>query len=99
VDALLTPARLAEAGVFAAPAVERLMQKCRRNESVGVTESDEMALVGVLSTMLLHEQMVARPALAAAARPNKVVVGSTVVSLDRAPRGGAHETEGATASA
>jgi asparagine synthase (glutamine-hydrolysing) len=96
--ALVQPDRLAEAGVFSPPAVARLMEKCRRNEHVGVTESDEMALVGVLSVMLLHEQMIARPRLAAPARPQRVVVGSTVV----VPTDGhlaTEEIEGAAASA
>ena len=75
---LLEPARLAEAGIFSPPAIQRLLQKCQRNEAVGVTESDEMALVGVLSVMLLHEHMVARPSLAAPVKPNRLVVGARV---------------------
>jgi len=98
VEALVQPTRLAEAGVFSPPAVGRLMEKCRRNESVGVTESDEMALVGVLSVMLLHEQMVAHPRLAATARPHRLVIGSTIVAPMHGPAN-AEELEGATASA
>ena len=79
VDELLEPARLAEGGVFSPPAIQRLAQKCRRNEAVGVTESDEMALVGVLSVMLLHEQMVARPSLASPVQPTRLVVGASVL--------------------
>ncbi len=39
-----------------------------------------MAFVGVLSTMLLHEQLVVRPNLAPLASPTRVVVGARVVS-------------------
>jgi hypothetical protein len=46
---------------------------------VGVSETDEMALVGSISVMLLHEHLVARPVLAAPARPTKVVQGSVAV--------------------
>jgi len=97
VAALLQPDRLAEAGIFAAPAVERLMQKCRRNESVGVTESDEMALIGVLSVMLLHEQMVRRPSPAVPAEPQRVVIGSAVLTGARPTERHAQEVEGAAA--
>jgi len=76
---LVSHERLHDAGVFAPVMVDRLMQKCRRNEATGVSESDEMALVGVLSVMLLHEHLVARPELAASARPNRIVNGSRVV--------------------
>jgi hypothetical protein len=48
----------------------------------GVSEMDEMALVGVLSTMLLRAQLVARAGSAAPVVPGRVVVGSTVESGD-----------------
>jgi hypothetical protein len=37
-----------------------------------------MGLVGTISVMLLHERLVARPALAEPAEPTRVVVGDTV---------------------
>jgi len=80
VDALLDEARLREAGVFSPGAVSQLVQKCRRNADGFVSESDEMALVGVLSVMLLDELFVRRPVVAAPAEPNKVVVGSAVLT-------------------
>ena len=76
---LLAPDRLHEAGIFAPSMVDRLLQKCRRNVSTGVSESDEMVLVGALSVMLLHEHFIARPTLASRARPNRIVIGSAVV--------------------
>ena len=40
-----------------------------------MSETDEMALVGIVSTMLLHEGLVANPARAAPAEASKVVDG------------------------
>ncbi len=74
VEELLAPAAIEDAGIFSSSAVERLVAKCRR-DSVNISETDEMALVGVLSTMLLHLNMVARPMLAPPAQPTKVVEG------------------------
>ena len=80
VGELLESSRLREAGIFAPSAVEQLVQKCRRNANGFVSESDEMALVGVLSVMLLDELFVRRPALAAPAQPTRVVIGATTVA-------------------
>jgi len=80
VSDLLETGRLRETGIFASGAVEQLVQKCRRNADGFVSESDEMALVGVLSVMLLDELFVRRPALAAPAQPTKVVIGATTVT-------------------
>ncbi len=52
-----------------------LRAKCHRNLERGVSEVEEMALVAVLSTMLLHRCFVDKPQLAAPARPTKVVQG------------------------
>ena len=95
---MLEPRRLGAAGIFDVTGVERLLNKCRRNEALGVTETEEMALVGVLSVMLLHEQFIARPNLAVPARPNRVVIGSTVVSSTRSADR-TEEAEGAAAVA
>jgi asparagine synthase (glutamine-hydrolysing) len=53
---------LAAAGVFDPRAVERLWRKCQATGgSEQFSNADNMALVGVLSTGLLHEQLVRRP--------------------------------------
>lgn len=78
VQELLSPGRVEASGLFAASAVQRLVAKCQRYLDVGVGEGDEMALVGVLSTMLLDEQLVARPSLAEPAVPGRTVVGSAL---------------------
>lgn len=75
---LLSPERIGEAGMFAPEAVSRLLQKAQSHPGA-LGETDEMAFVGVLSTMLLHEQLVARPTLAPLAVPTRVVVGAEVV--------------------
>ena len=80
VNELLSESRLREAGVFAPAAVAHLTQKCRRNVDTFVSESDEMALVGVLSVMLLDETFVQRPVLATPAQPTKIVIGATHVT-------------------
>lgn len=86
--ALLDPARIAAAGVFAAPAVERLVAKCRGALERGVSETDEMALVAVLSTMLLHEQLIARSPAPGRVEPVREVSGAEVVA---GARGGSEE--------
>jgi asparagine synthase (glutamine-hydrolysing) len=95
VDEMLAPDRLRETGIFAPSAVEQLVLKCRRNVSGFVSESDEMALVGVLSVMLLDEMFVRRPRRAAAAVPTRVVIGATVVAPGYPElEGGKREPEG-----
>jgi asparagine synthase (glutamine-hydrolysing) len=53
---LLSPARLASAGYFDPTATGKLFEKCRRGDAVGF--ADNMAFVGILSTMLLDEQFI-----------------------------------------
>ncbi len=50
---LLSEARVSDAGYFDPMSVRRLFEKCRRGEAIGF--SDNMAFVGILSTMLLDE--------------------------------------------
>jgi asparagine synthase (glutamine-hydrolysing) len=55
----LAPRSVEQAGVFDAQAVARLWGKCRTQAANGqFSNADNMALVGVLSTQLLHEQFV-----------------------------------------
>jgi asparagine synthase (glutamine-hydrolysing) len=56
---LLDERSLASAGVFDPKAAASLWKKCRERRADGqFSNSDNMALVGVLSTQLLHSQMV-----------------------------------------
>ena len=63
---LLSPAPLQRAGLFKAGAVNQLVRKIEAGRSLG--ETDDMALVGILSTQLLHHQFISAfnlpPALA-----------------------------------
>jgi asparagine synthase (glutamine-hydrolysing) len=56
VQELLGRACLDRAGLFDASAVTKLVEKCRSGRAIGF--GDNMAFVGILSTMLLHEQFV-----------------------------------------
>lgn len=73
---LLEPARLAQTGLFSTKMVGLLHEKCRRNLAQGVGEMDDMALVGVLSIQLLHEQFVRAPRLAPSRPAGRMVVGN-----------------------
>ena len=80
---LLEPGRIREAGVLSPEVVGRVYRKCLDNVERGVGEIDEMALAGAVSTMLLHEQLVANPVPAEALVANRVVIENEVVSPDR----------------
>jgi asparagine synthase (glutamine-hydrolysing) len=59
VDALLSEASVAEAGVFEPRAVAQLWHKCKARVSEGqFSNADNMALVGALSTQLVHHHFV-----------------------------------------
>jgi asparagine synthase (glutamine-hydrolysing) len=51
---LMSAERIRSAGYFNAAAVGRLFEKCRSGRAIGF--ADNQAFVGVLSTMLLHDQ-------------------------------------------
>lgn len=53
---LLSPERIRRAGYFDADAVGRLVDKCRAGRAIGF--GDNMAFVGVLSTMALHDAFI-----------------------------------------
>jgi asparagine synthase (glutamine-hydrolysing) len=55
---LLAPARVRHAGYFDEKLVEQLLGKCLRGRAFGV--ADNIAFVGILSTMALHDAFVAR---------------------------------------
>lgn len=53
VEELLSPSRVRSAGYFNPDAVEKLVEKCRHGQAIGF--ADNMAFVGILSTMLADE--------------------------------------------
>jgi|APLak6261675434_1056106.scaffolds.fasta_scaffold00297_7 asparagine synthase (glutamine-hydrolysing) len=62
VDEVLSDEALLRAGVFDPAAVRQLWGKCQQRVNDGAfSNADNMALVGVLSTQLLHRQLVAAP--------------------------------------
>lgn len=59
---VLSPEAIRAAGVFDETAATRLSQKCRASATSGqFSNSDNMALIGVLSTQVLHHQFIASP--------------------------------------
>ncbi len=56
---LLSEERLKKSGYFNPRSTALLLQKCRRGQAVGF--ADNMALVGILSTMLVDELFIQRP--------------------------------------
>jgi asparagine synthase (glutamine-hydrolysing) len=76
---LLRPERVAETGLFDPAAVARVTAKFEAAQDGGVSETDEMALVGAVSLLVLHERMVRAPTLARPLEPTRVVVGADVV--------------------
>lgn len=59
VAAQLEPAAIRAAGVFDPAAVARLWAKCRAQGDAALSNADDMALTGVLSTQLLHQELIA----------------------------------------
>lgn len=66
-----------EAGVFAPAAVAALLAKCRRRRGQQMSNTDNMRILAVLSTQLLHRQFIAgdgsSPADRAPSRPRTVI--------------------------
>ena len=67
VDELLSPQRIRDDGIFEPEAVGHLVSKIRRGLSHGI--KDNMALVGILSTQLVVEQFLRKPAAPPARAP------------------------------
>lgn len=78
-DELLAPASLTEAGIFNPRAVGVLLEKCRRNNGIGMSNGDNMRLVAITSTMLLHEQFVKHPT-----RPQAEAVETVAIRTEAA---------------
>jgi asparagine synthase (glutamine-hydrolysing) len=89
VHELLGPTRLNAAGLLDPAAVARLRAKLDSSNGRGASETDEMALVGSLSLMLVHDRFVENPRRALPLEPTRVVVGGHVETSGRAAIPGA----------
>lgn len=68
---LVAKDRLNRSELFDAERVERLVSKLERSPADRVSETDQMAFVGILSTMLLHDTFVENPVLMPPYEPKK----------------------------
>lgn len=74
IASVTAPAAVRDAGVFDPDAVARLMAKCMAHVGRGqFSNADNMAVVGVLSTQLVHHQFIAQRPTAAPAACRTVV--------------------------
>lgn len=79
VDDLLSNASLAGSGYFHVEKVRRLFEKFRRSNQEFSSEFQNMALIGILSTQIIHQQFVEGGSLRAVeqTRPDRVVIRTT----------------------
>uniref|UniRef100_UPI0028122C36 asparagine synthase-related protein n=1 Tax=Microbacterium sp. TaxID=51671 RepID=UPI0028122C36 len=90
-DDVLSDGAVREAGVFQATAVQRLLAKFRRDPGRAIGNTDSMRLMAVLTTQLLHRQL-----LAPDRRPETLLRHSLTTLVDHAqddrahPEGAAH---------
>jgi asparagine synthase (glutamine-hydrolysing) len=81
VEAIASPDALRAAGVFDVVAARQLLGKCRARRGAGqFSNSDNMALVGMLSTQLVYEQFVRRRPTAAPPPSLRTVVDRVAAS-------------------
>ncbi len=73
---VVSPQALADAGVFQEAQVRRLFDKCRRSRGVGMSNTDNMRVLAVVSTQLLHSQFVA------SAHPTTPTLPPSTVAVD-----------------
>ena len=77
VQDMLSPSSVADANVFDATLVQQLLTKCRAGKGP-LSNTDNMALVAVLSTQLLHRQLIRN-------RPDTQPTLTLTVDVDRSP--------------
>jgi len=75
IEEVASPAALRDSGIFRVEAARQLIAKCRRLAGAGqFSNSDNMAIVGILSTQLLHAGFIRRAPAAASVTTIKTVV-------------------------
>ncbi|MBG6098202.1 asparagine synthase (glutamine-hydrolyzing) [Nocardioides luteus] len=80
-------AALEAAGVFRPELVQRLLEKARRTQGRSLGNTDNMRLVAVLSTQLLHSELLTGPAPAAAPPEPLTVFDTTLEPTGLEPTG------------
>ncbi len=90
VDDLLSEGSIARSGYFNPAKVRRLFDKFRRADQEFSSEFQNMALVGILSTQLLHQQFVEGTSLRAVeqVRADRVMIRTSAVSRREASPSG-----------
>ncbi|MER7303308.1 asparagine synthase (glutamine-hydrolyzing) [Nocardioides sp. NPDC127514] len=78
---------LEAAGVFRPELVQRLLEKARRTDGRGLGNTDNMRLVAVLSTQLLHSELLAAPTSSAAPPAPLTVFDTTLGTTSLEPTG------------
>jgi asparagine synthase (glutamine-hydrolysing) len=86
---LLRPSQIEAAGLLDPRGMTKLVDKFQRASEGAVSETDEMALAGSVSLMILHDRLIANPTLAPPLEPTRVVLGDRVVTSLETIRGGA----------
>jgi asparagine synthase (glutamine-hydrolysing) len=71
---LLSENVLRQAGIFDPGKVSRLMAKCQKQEGNILSERENMAIVGIISTQLLHQQFIANFPAGEIAEPENVKI-------------------------
>jgi asparagine synthase (glutamine-hydrolysing) len=74
VQQLLTEKAIRESGYFDSRKVASLVDKCRKNDGHLLSERENMALVGILSTQLLHHRFITDFHRQAISEPHQVAV-------------------------
>jgi asparagine synthase (glutamine-hydrolysing) len=81
IEAVASERALAEAGIFAPAPARSLIQKCRARALDGqFSNADNMAVVGILSSQLLHHHFVARRPQASAPAVIRTVIDRLVMA-------------------
>jgi len=74
VEELLSDSALLQSGYFLPAKVAKLVEKCRNQEGFLRSERENMALVGIISTQLLHYQFVQKFPHSSASAPRNIKV-------------------------
>ncbi len=63
-----------QAGIFNPPAVKKLMDKCKATGGIKMSNSDNMRIAGILSTMLTYKHIIRKEGMTAATPPQPMKI-------------------------